>query len=86
MKTILRALFMAALFVQKASFAGFGGMGNVEGSDVGPTSISSLFWALIVFTGLFYAAARYIAKEGNEGAGRVAIGIIIVMVVLAILS
>jgi hypothetical protein len=73
------------LFGCSNALAGFGGMGNVDANDAGSASAASLLIAIAIFGGGGYAAFRYASRfDGNQGYGRIAIGIIALLVLIAV--
>lgn len=69
------------------ALAGFGGMGNVEANDAGSASATSLLIAIAILGGGGYAAVKYASRfEGNLGYGRIAIGIIALLILIAVFN
>lgn len=65
--------------------AGFGGMGNVEANDAGGVSFTNLVLAIALLGIGGYLAIQYASRfDGNQGYGRIAIGILAVLVLFAL--
>lgn len=84
-KQAFTAIF--GIFLCTHALAGFGGMGNVEANDAGSASFTSLLMGVAIMGACGYAAVKYASRfEGNQGYGRIAIGILVLLVLSAVFA